>query len=176
PGRPAEPSGALEDGAPRARAVQLVGPRQTRRPRPDDRDAFTGAYLWRMGDDPALVKCSLDDGGFRRLDRHRIVVDAEDARALARRRTQASGELRKIVGGVQPIERCVPAIAIDKIVPVRNQVAERAPLVAERNAAIHASRGLLRDLGLRVRQVHLAPVAGALLHGTRRPLRAPDLP
>src|ERR1019366_9582828 len=68
PEQAANAIGALEDGHPMARAVQLVGRRQTRRPGPDDRDALTGAYLWRMCDDLALLKCSLVVGGFRRLD------------------------------------------------------------------------------------------------------------
>ena len=38
-----------------------------------------------------------------------------------------------------------PLIAVDQVVPVGDEVAERAPLVTERDAAVHASaRGLLR--------------------------------
>ena len=61
---------------------------------------------------------------------------------FARRRTDASGELREVVGGVQTADRFLPAAAIDQIVPVGNDVGERAAGVAERHAAIHAARAL----------------------------------
>ena len=71
------------------------------------------------------------------------VVDAEHARSLARRGAQASGEFGKVVRRVQPIDRRAPPIAIHEIVPVGNQVAERAALMTERNAAVHAARRLI---------------------------------
>ena len=37
----------------------------------------------------------------------------------------------------------LPAVAVDEIVPVGDQVAERAALMAERDAAVHAARGLI---------------------------------
>ena len=37
-----------------------------------------------------------------------------------------------------------PVVAVDEIVPVGNQVAERTALMAERDAAVHAARGLIR--------------------------------
>ena len=84
---------------------------------------------------------------------------------LAGRGTQTSGELGEIVRRVQPLDRRLPAIAVDEIVPVGNQIPERAALVAERNAAVHAARALLPELFLRIRKVDLVPVASA----ARRP-------
>ena len=100
---------------------------------------------------PALLERALDDRQLDRLDRHRIVVDAEHARALARRRAQPSGPLGKVVGRVQPVARRLPALAVDEIVPVGDQVAERTALMAERNAAVHAARALVAHLALRAR-------------------------
>ena len=94
----------------------------------------------RRGANPALLERPLDDRQLDVLDRHRIVVDAEDARAFARRRAQPAGEVREVVGRVQAIARRLPAVPVDEIVPVRNLVAERAALVAERDAAVHAAR------------------------------------
>ena len=63
--------------------------------------------------------------------------------AFARRRAQLAGELREVVGRVQAVDRRLPAVAVDEVVPVGNQVAERAALMAERDAAVHAARALL---------------------------------
>ena len=54
------------------------------------------------------------------------VVDAEHARAFARRRADAAGELREVVGLVQAIERFLPQAAINEIVPFRDEVVDRA--------------------------------------------------
>ena len=68
-----------------------------------------------------------------------------------------------------------PAVAIDEIVPVGNHIAERAALMTERNAAVHAARALLLQLSLRIRQVDLAASpSDALGDGTRRLLLAMD--
>src|SRR5579872_5410378 len=62
----------------------------------------------------------------------------------------------------------LPAIAIDKVVPVRNDIADRATRVAERNAAIHAARSLHAHLLFRERLVHLKIIVNALGDGTPR--------
>ena len=70
------------------------------------------------------------------------LVDAQHARRLARRRTDAPGEFREIVGGVQLPHRLLPAPPVHQIVPIRNDVGQRTAGMAEGNAAIHAARGL----------------------------------
>jgi hypothetical protein len=67
---------------------------------------------------------------------------------------------------VQAIDRLPPPVAVDEVVPVRDQVAERAALVAEGDAAVHAARALPAEALARPRQHDLLPVADALLHGT----------
>jgi hypothetical protein len=79
-----------------------------------------------------------------RLDADRIVVDVERARFLARRGADAARELGKVVRRVQHVERGAPVLEIDEVVPVRNDVVDGAAGLAERNAAIHAARALLR--------------------------------
>ena len=64
---------------------------------------------------------------------------------LARRRAQPAGELREVVGRVEPVHRAVPVVAPDEVVPLRDDVAQRAALVAERDAAVHAAPGLGGD-------------------------------
>jgi hypothetical protein len=87
------------------------------------------------------------------------------------RGTHAAGELREIVGQVQPIERLVPQAAVHQVVPLGNQVVDRATGghaadelagLAERYAAIHAARALLAQMPLFHVMVELAPVAHTL--------------
>ena len=92
----------------------------------------------------------------------------EHARPFARRRAQPAGELGKVVRRVQTIDRRVPLVVVDEVVPVRNQVSERASLMAERNAAVHAARALLHQVACRRRQIDLAPVVDALVDRPRR--------
>ena len=54
------------------------------------------------------------------------IGDAEHAGAFARRRAGAAGELREIVRLVQAIERILPAAVVDEVVPLGNQVVDRA--------------------------------------------------
>ena len=106
------------------------------------------------GHDPAFVPALVDDRDFDVLDRDRRRVDAEHARAFARRGADAAGELGKIVRLVQALERLLPEAAIDEVVPLGDEVVDRAAAghaaderagVAERDAAIHAARALLRS-------------------------------
>ena len=101
------------------------------------------------GDDPALLEAAVDDRVLDLLDHHRVVVDREHAGRLARRRADQAGELGEVVGRVQLVDRLAPVAAADEVVPVRDQVAERAGGVAERHAAVHAARALLAQLLVR---------------------------
>ena len=120
--------------------------------------------------DPALVPRPVDDLDLDLLDRDRVGVDAEHARRLARRRAQPAGELGEVVRGVQPVDRVAPVVAVDEVVPVGDQVAERAAVVAERDAAVHAPPGLGLQRARRGNVlVDLLPVAQPHRH---RPARA----
>ena len=99
--------------------------------------------FWRLGPNPAFLESALDDVFFDLLDRHRRLIDAEHARGFAGRGTNSSGKFREIVGGVQLADGLFPASAINQIIPVRNEIVDRASGVAERHAAIHAARALL---------------------------------
>src|ERR1051325_11994878 len=123
-------------------ARQLLGTGHAGRPGTDDRDALAGAARRRRWPYPALLPTAIDNRAFDCLDSHRVVVDVERAGGLARRRADPAGEFGKIVGRVQGDERLLPLLAIDQIVPVRDQIVDRAPLVTERDAAIHTARRL----------------------------------
>ena len=82
------------------------------------------------------------------LDGHRLVADVEHARRLARRRAHAPGHLGEVVRRVEAPRRLVDAAPVHEVVPLRDEVPERAALVAERDAAVHAARRLRADLRL----------------------------
>ena len=63
--------------------------------------------------------------------------------------SHGAGQMRPVNSGKLLVECSVasawpPLVAIDQVVPVGDQVVDRAALVAERDAAIHAARGLAR--------------------------------
>ena len=71
---------------------------------------------------------------------------------------------------MQPVQRVPPATLVHELVPLGDLVPERAPrvgLVAERRAAVHASRALRREQRLgRLRAVvpvHFVPIRQALV-------------
>src|SRR4029078_10576745 len=97
--------------------------------------------------DPALVPRAIHDRDLDLLDRDGVaLVDLEHARRLARWRAQPAGELGEVVRAVQLLDRLGPAVAVDEVVPVGDQVPERAAVVAERDAALHATRALRAKL------------------------------
>ncbi len=75
-----------------------------------------------------------------------------------------AGELGEVVRRVQPLDRLAPVFAVHEVVPVGDEVAERAAVVAERDAAVHAATGLVLQRLFGERLVHLAPVAQAHRH------------
>ena len=85
--------------------VELRGGAEPGRAGADDGDFLAGARRGRFGRRPSLLPAAVDDGALDVLDRDRRRVDAEHARAFARRGADAAGELGKVVGLVQALER-----------------------------------------------------------------------
>src|SRR5262249_41310035 len=142
----ADPVGALEDRHVVAGARELLRASEAGRARADDRDLLPGLPRSDLGSDPALLPGVIDDLLLDLLDGHRVVVDAENTRFLARSRTDPTGELGEVVRRVEADDRLLPAVAIDQVVPVGDDVPERAALVAEGDAAVHATRRLGAEL------------------------------
>src|SRR5262249_34438968 len=147
--------------------VELVGGGETGRPGADNGDALAGALGGRLRLDPAFLVRLVDDRALDRLDGDRRLADAEHARTLARRRAAAAGELREVVGLVQPFQRFLPEAAIDQVVPLRDEVVDRAAGghaaderagMAERHAAIHAAGALFLEHVLAGMLVEFLPV------------------
>src|SRR5207248_3230363 len=114
---------------------ELLRAREPRRSGADDRDAASGAPHRRLRDDPTLFPRTVDDRELDLLDRDGVaLVDLEHARGLTWRRTEAAGEFGEVVRAMQLDDRLLPAVAVDEVVPVRDEVAERTAVVAERHA------------------------------------------
>ena len=105
----------------------------------------------------------VDDVLLDQLDRDRLLVDAQHARFFAGRRADAAGEFRKVVGLEQHLQRIVPAVFVDQVIPLGNDVAQRTAVVAEGNAAVHAARALGAELVFGELEVDLLPIENAQL-------------
>ena len=84
-------------------------------------------------------------------------------------------EFREIVGRVQVVGRRLPVVVIDQVVPVRDLVIDRAAIVTERDAAIHAARGLTFDVALLQRDDELVVVPDPVARGLVGPVLTLDL-
>ena len=166
--QPADAVVALEHGHPVTGAVQLLGRGEAGGARADDRDLLARPHFRRLGPDPALLESVVDDAELDALDGDGIVVDAEHAGALAGRRAERPRELREIVRCVEPVDGLAPPVPVHEIVPVGNEVAQRAPLVAEGDAAVHAPGPLLPELVHGPGQHDLMPVAQTFRNGPVR--------
>ena len=137
----------LVDGDGVAGAGQLLGGGQAGRAGADDGDGLAGEPVRRLRRRPrpsSKARSTMRDLDL--LDGHGRLVDAEHARRLAGRRAEPAGELREVVGGVQPLDRLAPVAAPGQVVPLGDEVAQRAAVVAERDAAVHAAAGLALQL------------------------------
>ena len=148
----------LVDGDGVAGAAQLLRGGQTGGPAADHGDALAGVLLGRLGMNPALVPGAIDDAALDELDGDGRLIDAQHAGGLAGRGADAAGELGEVVGGVEAADGGFPAAVVDQVVPVGNEVVDRAAGVAEGNAAIHAARALLALLLLGEWLVDFEPV------------------
>jgi hypothetical protein len=66
---------------------------------------------------------------------------------------------------MKAFNRVFPMVAIDEVIPIGNQVAERATVIAKRNTTIHATTSLTIKFVRVERLVDLFPVAQAHRHG-----------
>src|SRR5215212_6533562 len=155
---------ALVDRDRVAELVQLVCHGEARRPGADHGDPPVASGLRRLRRDPALLEPARDDGQLDLLDRDGVVVDVEDAGGLAWRGADQPRELGEVVRGVELHERVAPTVPVDEVVPVRDQVAERAALVTEGDPAVHAAGALVAQ-GAVVGQLEVLAVVVHALFG-----------
>ena len=137
---------------------QLLGGGEAGRAGADDGNGLAGEPFRWTGLDLPCLEGPLDDGDLDLLDGHRLLVDAEDARGLARRRAEPPGELGEVVRRVEALDRLVPAALPGQVVPLRDEVAEGTAVVAERDTAVHAPARLALELVDGLDVIDLGPV------------------
>src|SRR6266511_2555310 len=134
-----------------AGAGELLRGGETGRAGADHGHLLAGRLGRGAGRHPAFVEGTVDDLGLDLLDRHRTgaaLRDRQHARRLARCGAEPPRELGEVVGGVQLFDRGSPGTRTDQVVPLRDPVSQRAAVVTERNAAVHAAPRLAVDLRL----------------------------
>ena len=141
------------------RSIELLGRREPRRAAADDGNLLAAPFRGRLGMNPAFFETFVDDCHLDVLDRDSRVGNAQDTGAFTGSRTNATGELREVVGLVQAIEGLAPAAPIDEVVPLGDQIVDRAAGrgLAKRDPAIHAARTLRSKLLLGHVDGELAP-------------------
>ena len=148
PQQSADPILALEDDDGVPGSCELLGRGQTCGSGSHDRDGPTGHPLGRARDDEALLERPVDDRLLDVLDRDGGLGDREDARRLAGCGARAAGELREVVRRMEELAGPCRLPAPHGVVELRDDVAQRAPLVAERDPAVHAATGLPHERGV----------------------------
>src|SRR3990172_2154883 len=114
----ADPVRALEHGDGVAGAGELLGASEAGGPGADDGDGLAGEGVRGLRVPPPLLPGPLDDGQLDLLDGDGVVVDPQDAGRLAGGGAEPAGEVREVVGGVQPLDRLPPLVPVYEIVPV----------------------------------------------------------
>src|SRR5690606_7916923 len=107
--------------------------------RADDGNPTPALRQGRPRDYPAFGVGPLDDRQLYVFDHDRVVVDLERAGRLARRRAGVTRELGEVVGGVKPRDRVLPTPLVHEIVPLGDQIAERAAAMTKGDTALHAA-------------------------------------
>ncbi len=111
-------------------------------------NGLAGLHFGRLRQHPAFGPAAVDDGVLDGLDAHGLVIHIQRAGCLAGCGANAAGELGEVVGAVQGVEGGLPVATVHQIVEVWNDVIDRAAVVAERCAAVHAARRLFVGLGI----------------------------
>src|SRR5262249_2279609 len=94
---------------------------------------------------------------------------------FTRSRADAPGEIGEVIGLVEPFEGFLPQTAIDKVVPLRDKIVNRATgghaveersRVTEGNPAVHAACALLAKLVLGHVLMDFLPIGDAFERGS----------
>src|SRR3989338_5604317 len=95
--------------------------------------------------DPPLFIGAFNNRNFNILDSNGRICDPQNARVFTRSRTHPAGKFWEIICFMQPFDRFFPPFLKDKVVPVGNNIAYRASLLAKGYPAVHTARALGLD-------------------------------
>ena len=128
--------------------VELLGDGQPRRPGADDADRPARVRMQRR-----LAAAPSPRGSARSMIPHSsgLIITGSSLIASTHAASHGAGQIRPVNSGklLVACRRSIasaPLAAAHEVVPLRDQVAERAALVAERDAAVHAAPALLAQL------------------------------
>ena len=121
---------------------QLLRRCQARRARTNHRHFFTCFLSSGLRHNPTILPSFFCNKSLDGLNTHRVAIYIQSASRFARRRTNAPRKLRKIIGGMQCIQRLLIIAFVNQIIPIRNDVVNRTACCTKRRTAIHATRSL----------------------------------
>ena len=164
-----------------ATAIEIISSGKSSRSRTNHRDFFIRTRGRQHGLHQIVFKAILNDRTFVFPNRDRLGHLAADAGSFTQRRTDPACKLRERACLQQPLQRALIIPVPKKIVPLRDQVMQRAAeqyslkrhtRLAKRYAAVHAAAGLPAAVFFRERKVERRPVRHAGLGAARRAVHA----
>lgn len=170
--QPANAIGTLENGNQVASLVQLVSRGETGRAGTDDGNLLARALGWGLWSNPAFCPRLVHNGTFDGLNSDWGLDNAKNAGAFARSGAHATSELREVVGLVEALNSFLPEAAINKVVPLRDEIVygtagssafDDGTGMAEGNTALHATCALFAKFTLFHVLMEFVPVLDALL-------------
>ena len=150
---------------------ELLRARQACWARTNHRNGFTGFVSGRLGHNPAFGPSFVNNCMLDGFDPNGIIIDVQCASRFARRGTNTPGKFWKIVSRVKHIQSTTPILAKYEVVPVGDDVVNRAAVITKRYAAIHAARRLFAGLLIREMQNEFTPMFEAARRRFRRLLQ-----
>jgi len=127
----ADPVGPFRRPLPRGRHGTTAEQQRVQRGQSQRSQFSFRCDAWRVRDESSLRRIHARRYFFRSADRYRRLIDAQHARRLTGAGTDAAGKLRKNYWWREVGERLLPAAAINKVVPIRNEVAHRTSRLAK---------------------------------------------
>ncbi len=167
--------GPFVNGHLMASLIQLIGTGQTGGAGTNHGHLLASAPGRGLGGNPTGFPSFVNNGIFNILDRDRRLNHTQHTGALARGRANPSGEFRKIVCLVQTVQGLLPAVAVNKVIPFRNEVVDRTatghpadkmPGMAEGRSAVHTAGTLLLEMFVSRVDMEFLPVFNPFGGGT----------
>ncbi len=131
------------------RTRQLLRRCQARRTRANHRHFFTCFLSSGLRHNPSITPAFFGNKALNGFDTYRVAIHIQSASRFARRWANTSREFRKIIGGMQGVQRLLIVTCVHQIIPIRNDIVDGAARCTKRRAAIHTARCLYGGLFIR---------------------------
>tara|TARA_B100000579_G_C22279511_1_gene597637 strand:- start:70 stop:426 length:357 start_codon:yes stop_codon:yes gene_type:complete len=100
----------------------------------------------------------VNDAYLNLFDGHWVLVYAKNTSPFAGSWAETARKFWKVIGRMKTVDGFAPSITVNQVVPVWNDVAERAAVVTEGDSAVHASTCLFFQRSLVEIFVDLVPI------------------